>query len=137
MKSPKKRTRALSINITPLIDVTFLLIVFFVTSSRMIQEETAMELELPREATAQARPENDEFKIIINVTADGSYFFGAREMSLEEIRERMKNARKLARRETSVCIRADRATPYAMIEPILVVCAKTGFTNVSFAATAQ
>ena len=68
MRTPDgNRPRSLRFNITPLIDVVFLLIVFFVMSNRMIHDEVAMELSLPREASGETLDESDKGKIIVNV----------------------------------------------------------------------
>lgn len=74
----KPKMRGLSFNITPLIDVTFLLIVFFVMSSRMIQNEVAMELNLPQEKSGETIEENDKNKIILNVASADEIYYGTR-----------------------------------------------------------
>ena len=137
MKTPRRTGRSLSFNITPLIDITFLLIVFFVMSNRMIREEVAMELALPRESSGETIRDDESGKIIINVTEEGEYYFGAKRMSLEELGARLKRERATATRETTVRIRAGRATPYSRIEPILTLCARSGFSDVSFAVVGE
>ena len=119
MKAPDLKAKPLKFNITPLIDVTFLLIVFFVMSNRLIQDEVAMEMTLPREAS--------------NVESADSVYFGARQVSYDELRERLRREKSRATRDVSVRIRANRDVPYSAIEPILVICAQTGFSDVSFA----
>lgn len=119
---------------TPLIDVTFLLIVFFVMSNRLIRDEVAMELELPREATGETSDDADETdKIVVNVTAQGEYYFGARRVDLDELREKMTSAKTRATRPLAARIRAERNAPYGAVEPILVLCAQIGVEDASFA----
>ena len=134
MRSPEGiRPRSLRFNITPLIDVVFLLIVFFVMSNRMIHDEVAMELTLPRETSGETLDESDKGKIIVNVESTDVFYFGTKRVDLDELRERLLREKARATRETSVRIRANRDVPYGAIEPIMVLCAKTGFTDVSFA----
>ena len=127
----KPKKRGLSFNITPLIDVTFLLIVFFVMSSRMIQNEVAMELNLPQEKSGETIEENDKNKIILNVASE--IYYGTRRVTLSELRDRLEREKARATRDAAVRIRANKDVPYGTIEPILVLCAQTGFGDVSFA----
>ncbi len=134
MKFPTKKPKSLAFNMTPLIDITFLLIVFFVMSNRLIRDETAMEALLPRATSGELPPEKDDSdKIIINVANVEEIYFGAKRVSLDELRERLTREKIRAKRETSVRIRANRDVPYGTIEPILVLCVQTGFPDASFA----
>ncbi len=127
------KPRSLRFNITPLIDVTFLLIVFFVMSNRLIRDEVAMELTLPREASGETIGEDDKGKLVINVQSEDAIYFGAKRVDYDELRARLLREKARATRETAVRIRANRDVPYGAVEPILVLCAETGFTDVSFA----
>ncbi|MBR0224651.1 MAG: biopolymer transporter ExbD [Thermoguttaceae bacterium] len=134
MRAPEtSKPKTLRFNITPLIDVTFLLIVFFVMTSQMINDEVAMELTLPRETSGEAIEEDDKNKIVVNVESADVFYFGAKRVDVDELRERLLREKARATRETSVRIRANRDVPYGAIEPILILCAQTGFTDVSFA----
>ncbi len=133
MKLPTKKPKSLAFNMTPLIDITFLLIVFFVMSNQLIRDETAMEAILPREASGELPPEDDSNKIVINVPNAKETYFGAKRVTLDELRERLTREKIRAKRETTIRIRANRDVPYGAIEPILVLCAETGFPDASFA----
>ncbi|MCF0234718.1 MAG: biopolymer transporter ExbD [Thermoguttaceae bacterium] len=99
----------------------------------LISEETAIETALPRETTGETIVDDESAKIIINVQSANSIYFGARQVSLEELRARLVREKRRASRETAVRIRTNRDVPYGAIEPILILCAQTGFTDVSFA----
>ena len=134
MRIPEgRKPKSLRFNITPLIDVTFLLIVFFVMTSQMISDEAAVELTLPRERSGESFEEDDKGKIVVNVESADVFYFGARRVDVDELRERLLREKARATRETAVRIRANRDVPYGAIEPILILCAQTGFTDVSFA----
>ena len=134
MRAPEgQKPKSLRFNITPLIDVTFLLIVFFVMTSQMISDEAAIELTLPRERSGEAFEEDDKGKIVINVESADVFYFGVKRVDVDELRERLLREKARATRETAVRIRANRDVPYGAIEPILILCAQTGFTDVSFA----
>lgn len=133
MKIPENKPKGLKLNITPLIDVTFLLIVFFVMSSKLIQDEVSMEMLLPREASGETIVDDETEKIVVNIENADSIYLGAKKVTLDELRERLTREKARATRETSVRIRANRDVPYGAVEPILVLCAKVGFSDVSFA----
>ena len=58
MKIPTSQTsRRFGANMTPLIDVVFLLIIFFLVSSQLARQEANIELELPEASTGSAPPE--------------------------------------------------------------------------------
>ena len=137
MKAPQIQRPSLKFNMTPLIDITFLLIVFFVMSNRLIHEEVAIDLELPRETSGVALEQDENAKSIINITSDATYYLGAKQMGIDELKERLQREKARATRPTSVRIRADRATPYGAVEPALVVCAQVGFYDVSFSVAQE
>ena len=133
MKVPNIARKPFRFNMTPLIDVTFLLIVFFVMSNRLIQDEVAMEMTLPREASGETIVDDESDKIVVNVESADVYYFGAKRDDVDELRARLIREKQRATRPVSVRIRANRDVPYGAIEPILIVCAQSGFSDVSFA----
>ncbi|MBQ9874522.1 MAG: biopolymer transporter ExbD [Thermoguttaceae bacterium] len=135
MKLPTPQRKPLAFNVAPLIDVTFLLIVFFVMSDRMIRDEFAMDLLLPREASGESpREDDDSDKIVLNLRSADELYYGAKRIELSQLPDRLRREKTRAgRRKISVRIRADRDVPYGAVEPILVICAQNGFPDVSFA----
>jgi biopolymer transport protein ExbD len=118
---------------TPMIDVTFLLIIFFLVSSHLAQQETQLNLDLPtaasgQEATAESRP-----RVSVNVLADGRILLGSAETRPEEITERLQFERNRSGDDLEVRIRSDRFVPYGNVEPVLLACAEAGIWNVTFA----
>lgn len=133
MKTPKASPKSFAFNITPLIDVTFLLIVFFVMSNRLIQDEFAVEAQLPREASGETQERDDSNLIVVNALDAETYYYGVTRVTLDELREKLRREKARSTRKIAVRIRANRDVPYSAIEPILVACAETGVPDVSFA----
>lgn len=128
-----RRGEGLELNMTPLIDVVFLLIVFFVVSSHLAKQETQFELQLPS-ATSSREPELDDARrIIINVLPDGSLLLGSQPIEREQLQGLLEDARQREQRGMEVRIRSDREVPYGEIEPILIACARAGIWKVTFA----
>lgn len=120
-------------NMTPLIDVVFLLIIFFLVSSHLARQETQLELNLPsavssHEAAAESRP-----RVSVNVLADGRILLGSAESDPAEITERLRFERDRSGDDMEVRIRSDRTVPYGNVEPVLLACAEAGIWNVTFA----
>ncbi|TDJ41041.1 MAG: biopolymer transporter ExbD [Gammaproteobacteria bacterium] len=70
MKFRRRRRNEVSIELTPLIDVVFLLLIFFMVSTTFIRE-TQLELELPEASGELQQPE--EQSIVITIAQDGTY----------------------------------------------------------------
>lgn len=66
----RARSRILNADLTPMIDVVFLLIIFFMTTAKFLSEARA-ELNLPQQAGQQLETP-DEAGIVINLTSDGT-----------------------------------------------------------------
>ena len=118
---------------TPLVDVVFLLIIFFLVSSHLARQETQLELDLPTAASGREEEMASRPRVTINVRADGQILLGSTPTQGDELAHRLRYEVERAPRDLEVRIRGDRNVPYARIEPILLACAETGIWNVSFA----
>ena len=119
MKLPRYRARdGLEFNMTPMIDVTFQLIIFFLVSSHLAQQEIQAEVNLPTAAAGDER-RDDEQRLTVNVTADGALHVAGRKFDLGELDARLSAA---AERPAEVRIRGDRAVAFGRIKPILRAC---------------
>jgi biopolymer transport protein ExbD len=132
MRLPTRRPISDRINMTPMIDVTFLLIIFFLLSSRLAQQE-AINLELPAAASGVPASDDQRPRLTMNVSATGSVMFGNRQMQPQQMAGRLRIERDRLGSDLEVHIRADRAIPYGAIEPILLACADANIWNVTFA----
>lgn len=120
-------------NLTPMIDVVFLLIIFFVVANTMMQRDVSMKLDLPDATTGTERKEEDQSgKIIINVDSAGNLFLGTRAVTRDSLKAALRKEKSQTRLPLEVRIRTDHAVPYRLIEPVLVLCAESGIGDVSF-----
>jgi biopolymer transport protein ExbD len=146
MRVPSGLSRAgLGFNMTPMIDVVFLLIIFFLLSSHLAQQEVQLELDLPRAASGQSPDKQEIRRIVINVLPDGRagkrIMVGGRLMGGQQLAQLIDYESRRARRDTQgvpggqleVRIRADRKVPYHVVEPLLLACARSGVWKVTFA----
>ncbi|NIL99041.1 MAG: biopolymer transporter ExbD [Planctomycetales bacterium] len=131
-----RRLTRLEMNMTPMIDVVFLLIIFFLVSSHLAQQEVQAELDLPTATTGADSPATNSPRVTINVVpvrGEPSLRLGDLPVDRNELRRRLANELAAASQDLEVRIRADRGTPYETVEPILVTCAQLGIWNVQFA----
>jgi biopolymer transport protein ExbD len=134
MRLPSQNVqRGLQFNITPLIDVVFLLIIFFLVASHFIRNERVEEVELPDATTGR---EEDEIasRILITIATDRQLILAGHAATLDEIERRLQlAAEEYGAGATELRIRADRSVPYSIVEPLLLAAARSGIGKVRFA----
>lgn len=123
-------------DMTPLIDVAFLLIVFFLVSSHLAQQEVQLELDLPEARTSQTAVETADpelRRLVLNLLPEGTIMAAGRAVPPAQIERLVAFERQQAEGDLEVRIRADRTVPYGRVEPILLACVRAGVWNVTFA----
>ncbi|MEM9660105.1 MAG: biopolymer transporter ExbD [Planctomycetota bacterium] len=126
------RNRAVDFNVTPLIDVVFLLIIFFLVSSHLAKQETQLELDLPTASTGSELTESSAPRVTINVLPSGDVLIGGAPSRADQIAARLAFERNRVDGELEVRIRADRAAPFGRVKPLLLACAEASVWDVSF-----
>lgn len=116
---------------TPMIDVIFLLLLFFMSTSVFAQIESEMEITLPQ-ASESTVMDRAPYEIIINVRADGTIVVNQRTLTLEELEAMLVKVADIFQGQ-SVIVRGDTDTPMGAAIDVLNVCAKADIHNVSFA----
>lgn len=133
MKIPTYRgTSHVSINMTPMIDVTFLLIIFFLVSSHLAKQENFIELALPK-STSGLMDTKERSTLTIQVLETGRYRVGVQEVVLDQVRRAIQQRNSDDADLVRVRIRTDKKTPYEYIASLLRICALTGNSDVVFA----
>ena len=125
------RSRGVGFNMTPMIDMVFLLNIFFLVSNHIAQRESQMELPLPVADSGQEE-DTESQRITLNVTADGSLLLAGRSIDRPELQARLAQARGEHGPDLEVRIRAYRHVPYRAVSPLLLACARAGVWKVTF-----
>ena len=113
-----------SIELTPIIDMVFLLLIFFLVATTFHQTEREMQIALPQ--ASFSGPISVQLReIIINVDADGNVIVGGRPMDGEGLRALVGEA-VAANPEQKVTVRGDRATRYDNVVRVLDICKGAG-----------
>ena len=126
------RSGDLGFNMTPMIDVVFLLIIFFLVSSHLAKREAQMELDLAESTTADEKVETPSRQLTLNVSADGSLFFAGRPVAQDQLAQRLAAAKQSEGDDWQLVIRSDQQVPYQRIRPILASCKQAGIENTDF-----
>lgn len=122
--------RAMRMDLTPLIDTVFNLVIFFLVASHF-SNETDVAVELPK-ASSSEDDDEDPLRLVITITEDETLRVKNRVLERHELLELAQEEFERSGPEMVVQIRSDRRVPYRAIEPILVACSRLGITRFGF-----
>ncbi|HHJ15315.1 MAG TPA: biopolymer transporter ExbD [Gammaproteobacteria bacterium] len=122
------------VNLTPLIDVVFILLIFFMVSTTF-QKESEIKIELPEATADPVEEKKDVLELVID--ADGRYFIDQEQVVNTELETLKKAISKFLgdRSEIPVVIRADRKTPYEAVVRAMDATAQLGLVHMSLATS--
>ena len=127
-RKPRHSERVLPVEITPMIDVVFLLIIFFMTTAQFARL-TRAEIDLPQERGEQE--EAEEAGLVVNLTREGQVIINDTEVPLSEmmamVREEM--ARSGSPAGLKLLLRADREASAARLNEIIKQLQDAGVYN--------
>ena len=133
MKLRHTRKDTAEVNLTPLIDVVFLLLIFFMVSTTF-QREAELSIELP-EASTEAQERKDE-SIEVAIDVSGRYYVNGRAL-LNKQPKNLKQALKEAAGDRSsvlVVISADANTTHQSVVTVMDAARQLGLVRLTFAA---
>jgi biopolymer transport protein ExbD len=122
---PSKRPR---VEMIPLIDMFFLLLVFFIFGVFSMTMQQGIVVELPSAKTAQS---SRELSLTVSLTPDGQTFLNQRPVTRNELAEALQHER-VKRPDAQVVINADRQVPHGAVITVLDAVREAGLQRVSF-----
>jgi biopolymer transport protein ExbD len=120
--------RGVDINMSPLIDVVFLLLIFFVVTTVFV-EETGVDIQKPKAASATELERNS---ILIALTHDGKIMYGGRQVGLNGIRGIV--SQQLREKQVPVILIGDENAQIGKLVDLIDECKLAGAKQVSIAA---
>jgi biopolymer transport protein ExbD len=120
------------VQLAPLIDIVFLTLVFFMTTSVFATLEREIDITLPTAQSAEAT-ERTQFEIFINLKQDGSIVLNDRTLTAPELQDVLNRVAEYAP-GGAVIIRGDRQAHLGNAIAILDACRNADIQNVVFAA---
>lgn len=127
----RKTSEGDELNLVPLIDVVFNLLVFFLVATSFQRVQRELQVELPRAKSSEAAS-MDVQPIYVTVDKEGAITMGEQKVSLEELPKSLRESAKSARKPR-VFVRGDAKTYHQNIVSVLNACQEAGLTDVSLA----
>jgi len=118
---------------TPLIDIVFLLVIFFLAATHFVRSETFEEVSLPQATGHKDDDQEAARRVSITVTADKTMFIAGNVVDFRSAEEAILTGHHADPENFEVRIRTDRSVPFEKIRPLMIACAKAGVSNLAFA----
>lgn len=131
MRLERRGAETSEVPLTPLIDIMFLLLVFFLAAASIAQDEKEMNLELP--AAKSATKGEASHLLVVNVLKDGAFSVDGRPTTLEGLEQKLRAAA-AKRKDQEVLVRGDVAANFGAVAKALDAVRGASLTKVAIAA---
>lgn len=126
MRIPTREHRKrLQFNITPMIDVVFLLIIFFLVASHFVRSEQAEAIDLA-EATQEEKKNPKALPFVVTIRKDRTMSIRGEDVDHARIDQLILAGKQEQGQRFEVHVRADKTVPFRIIEPVMLACARAG-----------
>lgn len=120
-----------TLNLTPMIDIVFLLIIFFMVGTQFNEQERQYEVQVPSVSDAPpltSRPD----EIVVTVDAEGQVSIRDEQLTLAALEQRLSQARENYVDQT-VVVRGSGPDPYQNVMDVLAACHRAKINHISLA----
>lgn len=114
-----------ALSMTPLIDVVFLLLIFFLVASRLSQEDRELDIPLPSAANAMPMTAEPQ-EMVVNIDHNGAIFVNNRYLESDQFESLLRQTVVNNPLGQSVIIRADRRVPLQTPVNVMDICLQCG-----------
>ena len=126
----KRSSVAGTLSLTPLIDVVFLLLIFFLVTSEFEEEEQRLDIVLPN-ATSAVPMTGKPREIVVDIDDEGTIYMRGQAMDLGELERLMRASVANNPTNQTAVIRADKATSFQPVVSVMDVCNRSGISDYS------
>lgn len=130
MKLAKKQEDEIGFQLAPMIDMTFLLLIFFMVTTKISKEQVNVEIKLPTASNASI-PDDLSNRDIISIDKDGTYYIGQKPADKKQLTAHLKERFKVTP-PLRLYVRADKSTPGKQIKELMRIASEAGAVNVIF-----
>ena len=129
---PERSDERVDVNLTPLIDVVFLLLIFFMVSTTF-DRHAKLKVELP-EASARTEQQRED-PVVLSIDAKGNYFIDDRQVVNTQLETLTIALQKTVadKKDVSLVLRADAKTPHQSVVRAMDAASQLGLTRLSIA----
>jgi biopolymer transport protein ExbD len=118
-----------TLNLTPMIDVILVLIIFFMVATKFAEEERSVELQIPSISSRNAAMTAPDPKVV-NVHRDGRVALGSQTVTVEELRQRLTAAR-VDYPRLHVLVRGDELASHGQMTAVYDACKQAGIAELA------
>ncbi len=122
------------LDMTPMIDVVFQLIIFFVVTAAMQNKALETNVRMAMAPNGPVESVKDPRTVLVDVVEDGTIQVMKTRISEGQLLTILNNARKTSGQSTPVVIRGDLLTKHEAIKRVMDICGKAGLWKIRFAA---
>ena len=119
---------ASGLELTPMIDVVFLLMIFFLVASKLDEADRSIDVVLPQAAAAKPLTSQPR-EFIVNIDRAGNYFAGARPVGLDELQQLLRQSATDNPARQTVIVRADEQTLHKFVVAAMDACVQAGIED--------
>jgi biopolymer transport protein ExbD len=120
-----------SLNLTPMIDIVFLLIIFFMVGTQFTDKDQGIDVQLPTVTDMQPLTSLPD-EIVVNISGNGRVFVDDQELTLEELEVKLQEAHKNYA-DQKVIVRGSGPDPYQHVMDVLATCRAANISHISLA----
>jgi biopolymer transport protein ExbD len=131
MKFQNREPQPAAMQMAPMIDIVFLLLIFFIVTWQFSRDEMDLKIAVPTSEEG-ADPQRVLGEIVLNVRADGTVSIWGEVKTKASLGETL-SAIAAQHKNQPVRVRGDSATPFQEIVEVIDICQKSGIWNISFA----
>lgn len=110
-----------ALNLTPLIDVVFLLLIFFLVATQFSQDDQQLPIQLPSAKNALPMTVQPE-ELIISIGQDGSYMLAGKKLDLQELEKILAKAVLDNPIQQTVILRGDKRAEFQSVVSLIDLC---------------
>lgn len=125
----KKGAALGSLSLTPLIDIVFLLLIFFLVATRFAEEDRELEVMLPSASEAMPLVVKPK-EVFINIDSEGRYYLGSRQLDVQQLEESLRMADVNNPMGQTVIIRADKRCTWDEVVSAINACHRAGIHDI-------
>lgn len=118
--------------LAPLVDVLFLLVIFFAVTSHYAKNEQVMDISVPAADESKDKESRNVGEIIVNIKLDGEIIVNGQTHTEEELLTKLRNIATIYK-DQAVILRGDENVDYKHVMNVLNTCQKAGIWNIAFA----
>lgn len=128
-----REIQPIPLQLAPMIDVLFLLLLFFIITWNSARRETEIEISVPAADKGETPKRRAISEIVVNVRKGGEIFVEGEKLTEEQLLAKLQTIVQAFNQDQAVILRGDEKSEYQKVMNVLNTCQKAGIWNVSFA----